>query len=80
MMKKSTYWLPAIVTLLFIISSSRETHAQNVIRANMKFQRTGFLDTSSRRVISTHTSKILISQSGICRFSLDRLHRWRNSS
>jgi len=37
MMKKSTYWLPAIVTLLFIISSSRETHSQNVIRANMKF-------------------------------------------
>ena len=35
------------------------------------FQRPGFLDTSSRCVISTHTIKILISQSGICRFSLE---------
>jgi len=37
MMKKSTYGLPASVTLLLIISRSRETHAQNVIRAKMKF-------------------------------------------
>jgi len=37
MMKKSTYWLPASVTLRLIISRSRETHAQNVIRAKMKF-------------------------------------------
>ena len=37
----------------------------------MGFQRPGFLDTSSRCVISTHTIKILISQSGICRVSLE---------